>query len=1154
MKKRAWIADALLGLFLTVVVLGSFLLQASWIESLELKLYDMRAQLRTNLDPSSDIVLVAIDDDSIARLGRWPWSRTRIAQLLSVLKKAEPRVIGLDIVLSEPQRNPALEELDELRRKYVDHVASRKIIQRGVAFEDEFSSATVRLDTDSQLLAALTTAQNVVLPMFFTEIGGTMGGKPPDLHPALSTSAVSVRVVHSLDGPPPVVQAQKATTPIAPFIEASAGVGYVNIIPDIDGVVRRETLAIKYGETFFPSYALQVVARYLRLAADEIIVTPGSEIEIGNTKIPLDQSQSMLVTFNGPEKTFRYYSFYEVLEGKVAMDVFKDKIVIVGPSAAGIGTLYVTPVARALPAVEFIANVMENILSRRFLVRPEWAMQAELGAIAVLGLFIMFLLPRLRALGGASLTFVLLAGMIGAGFYVFQSRGEWVKVVYPSFLLLAGYLVSVTKRFFVTEKGKEFVEASQIETNKMLGLSFQGQGMLDGAFEKFRLCPLDDTMMDTLYNLALDFERKRQYAKAVQVYKHIATKDEKYKDIQDKMKTLQAAAQGAVFGGVGGRKQDGTVIVTGGATTPTLGRYEIEKELGRGAMGIVYLGKDPKINRRVAIKTLMLEEGESAAEVKQVKERFFREAESAGTLNHPGIVRVFDAGEEQDICYIAMELLDGDDLVRFTTKENMLAPDVAMEYIAVVADALDYAHQQGIVHRDIKPANIMLIKDGSIRVTDFGIARITASSKTATGTVMGTPSYMSPEQVAGKRVDGRSDLFSLGVTLFEFLTGEKPFKGGEGIGTLLFQIANDPEPDPLSVNPKMPPCAKKIIHKALVKKPEERYQRGSELAKDLRACIAGLKDGGAEAGGAPTPEQIASTLAMPAGTGPVTELPAAEKVSEPAPAPEAEPVVAALAAEAESPAPQAAADGLKIDIEIQPGPGAKAPAQPSLEPAAAAEPPAPKAEEGGLKIDIEIQPGPGAMPPAEPAVPKAEEGGLKIEMPGQAGVGGDAPAEPAVPTAEEGGLKIEWPGQAGVGGFAPAEPAGPKAEEPALGQGGFSPDEVAETLVLSPQEAAQFRTPPDAAEPAPQAEPAQPPAGAAPDETMRLVESIMPQIAPDSLRPEDITTSRNLAGELEKEQRKRSEPPAQEPPPVTGPEESPDPGETIRLVDPNKPS
>ena len=233
---------------------------------------------------------------------------------------------------------------------------------------------------------------------------------------------------------------------------------------------------------------------------------------------------------------------------------------------------------------------------------------------------------------------------------------------------------------------------------------------------------------------------------------------------------------------------------------------------------------------------MTLEEGSDKDSAQEIKERFFREAESAGKLNHPNIVRIFDAGEEDEVAYIAMELLEGQNLVPYTDKKNLLPSKTALAYVAKVAEALDYAHHQGIVHRDIKPANIMILKDSTLRVADFGIARITAASKTATGSVMGTPAYMSPEQIAGKKVDGRSDLFSLGVVLFELLTGEKPFKGGDGIGALLFQIANDPHPDPLSLNPQLPPCLSVIINKSLAKNPETRYQSGFEMIRDMEAC------------------------------------------------------------------------------------------------------------------------------------------------------------------------------------------------------------------------------------------------------------------------------------------------------------------------------
>jgi len=450
----------------------------------------------------------------------------------------------------------------------------------------------------------------------------------------------------------------------------------------------------------------------------------------------------------------------------------------------------------------------------------------------------------LKAGMGALVSAGLLVILLGVGTWFFASNYQWLKVTYPALLLAGGYTVIVSKRFLTTEKRKELVEASQIETNKMLGLSFQGQGMLDLAFEKFRACPLDETVAELLYNLGLDFERKRQYNKAVAVYEYVGAKFKGYKDTAAKLETLKKASEGAVFGGAVGRGKDATIMAEGAGMKPTLGRYEVEKELGRGAMGIVYLGKDPKINRMVAIKTMMLELEGTPDQIKETKMRFFREAESAGNLNHPNIVRIFDAGEENEIAYIAMELLEGHDLKRYCDRASLLPLTTVLDYCAKTADGLDYAHQAGVIHRDIKPANIMLLKDGSLRITDFGIARITSSSKTATGTVMGSPSYMSPEQVAGKKVDGRADLWSLGVMLYEMSTGEKPFKGGDAIGTLLFQIASDAPAPPTDYMPDLPSDVVAIIDRCLMKNPADRYQRGAELAADIRNVLARMIAGG----------------------------------------------------------------------------------------------------------------------------------------------------------------------------------------------------------------------------------------------------------------------------------------------------------------------
>ena len=269
-----------------------------------------------------------------------------------------------------------------------------------------------------------------------------------------------------------------------------------------------------------------------------------------------------------------------------------------------------------------------------------------------------------------------------------------------------------------------------------------------------------------------------------------------------------------------------------------LGRYRIDRELGRGAMGMVYLGHDPQLGRQVAIKTMALAREFEGIELVEARARFFREAEMAGRLQHRDIVTIYDAGEDQDLAYIAMEFVKGRDLLQHTLPGRLLpVPDV-LQIVARVAQALAYAHSQGVVHRDIKPANVMIDPaSDTVKVTDFGIARVTDASRTRTGMVLGTPSFMSPEQMAGRRVDGRSDLYSLGVMLFQLLTGALPH-ASESMATLMYQIANQPAPDVRSLRPGLPEALANIVALALEKRPEVRYSDGKTIAGDLLAVAA----------------------------------------------------------------------------------------------------------------------------------------------------------------------------------------------------------------------------------------------------------------------------------------------------------------------------
>jgi serine/threonine-protein kinase len=271
---------------------------------------------------------------------------------------------------------------------------------------------------------------------------------------------------------------------------------------------------------------------------------------------------------------------------------------------------------------------------------------------------------------------------------------------------------------------------------------------------------------------------------------------------------------------------------------PQLGRYVIESEIGRGAMGVVFKATDSVLQRTVAVKTVNMALEKDHAD--KYEARFYQEARAAGGLNHPNIVTVYDAGKAGDVVYMAMEYIQGVELRTLFVEGQPMGVPQALSIAAQVAEGLGYAHQQGVVHRDIKPANIMVVAEGPVKITDFGIARMRASADlTQTGVMLGSPKYMSPEQVIGKRADHRSDIFSLGVILYEMLTGAAPFSG-ENVTALMYQIVNFAPPAPSTVNAQVPEMLDFVVAKMLAKPLEERYQDAREAARDLRECERSL--------------------------------------------------------------------------------------------------------------------------------------------------------------------------------------------------------------------------------------------------------------------------------------------------------------------------
>ncbi len=842
-SKLFWKADWFIGLL--VVLLFLFSANSDLMQSLERKAYDLgvRASSRT---PSDKVAVIAIDEQSIANLGRWPWPRETQARMLDLLAAGHAKVVGNTALFFEPQVDAGLEYINKIAasldastlKNSPDPAHQTELAQLAALLQE----AVQRLDNDQRLSESMTKANDMLLAMVFGL--GEPQGKPDKPLPDYVIKNNLVNIKEGIAGALPIPSLE-AHVPIPVLGSRAIAIGHLNSMPDVDGGIRTEPLVVGYFDQYYPSLSLMLVAKSLNLEPKDIQVTLGQGVKVGNLNIATDPELRMHTYFYADREgkpAFQVDSFYDVLTGKIPAEKYRDKIVLIGATAAGVGAFQVTPVSAGMAPVLTLAHSVSSILKQDFFVAPSWGLWAQCGVFLAVALYLILLLPHLKAGIGAAITAAVFVALLVTHYVLMTTQAVWLQLMLPATLLLAGHLLLTTKHFLVTEKGKLKSDADSAESNRMLGLAFQGQGQLDMAFDKFRKVQIDDSLMEVLYNLGLDFERKRQFNKAESVFKYMAEYNPKFRDLGERMEQSRAMSETLILGGASGKGNASTMVLgRAGVSKPMLGRYEIEKELGKGAMGVVYLGKDPKIGRTVAIKTMALSQEFDADELEDVKARFFHEAESAGRLNHPNIVAIYDAGEEHDLAYIAMEFLKGKDLVPYIKPDNLLPLPKVLSIVARVADALGYAHALHVVHRDIKPANIMYDMEGdTVKVTDFGIARITDSSKTKTGMVLGTPSYMSPEQLAGAKIEGASDLFSLGASLYQMVCGKLPFEG-DSMAQLMFRIANESHTDILSIKPDVPPCVAAIINKALAKKVEERYRTGQEMAEAIRQCAANLQ-------------------------------------------------------------------------------------------------------------------------------------------------------------------------------------------------------------------------------------------------------------------------------------------------------------------------
>ncbi len=787
MKFQKTFSDRVIGtavtlFFLFIIVSGNL----DFTRPIEMKSYDLRAKLAASDKPGHDIELVAITDDDIRELGRWPWPRDVIAGCIDNLSKAGAKVIALNIFFSKPEKNAGLAAVKGLMDEF-DRLFLAQKENNGLIFYKKMTEVERDLDNDRKLEQSIRKAGNVVLPFFIDNLNSRRDKEIPAFIARNSINNVIGK--DDAGSGSDIPGYSNILLPFGRFAESAAGVGYNNLFTDSDGYLRVQKYALGYlDDIYLPSYAVTIVRLYKGVSADRVMLSRGGAngwymefkgAPASGIKVPVTEYENgTLINWKKvPGISFHQTTFSKVLKKKIRMDIFRGKIVIIGRVARGTGDQWVTPVSRQMPGVEILANTVDNILNRTFYLKPYWTKYIELGVLLFFGLYLVFILPGLKAGMGAVTTLALFMAYGICGTVLFFKKNTWIEISPPLIMLAAGYLFIILKRVLVAEIKKKKAEADILETD------VRG-----------------------------------------------------YKSLMKNPPKLKGAGAAVISGGRESSYPGDMSTHVNTDKKPTLGRYEVVDELGRGAMGVVYRGEDSKIHRTVAIKTVSLSDFDESL-TNEMKKRFLREAESAGLLTHPNIVAIYDAGEDHDLAYIAMEFLKGRDLEMYTEKKNLLPVRETLSIIVQVAEALEYAHEKGIVHRDIKPANIMRIDDtGEVKVTDFGIARIMSSSRTNTGVIMGTPSYMSPEQVSGKKVDGRSDIFSLGVVLFEMLCGEKPFPGDD-MTSLVSMIAKERHLSVKKINPRVPGVLEKVIDKALEKAVEKRYQKAGQMAEHLKLIL-----------------------------------------------------------------------------------------------------------------------------------------------------------------------------------------------------------------------------------------------------------------------------------------------------------------------------
>lgn len=824
-----------------ISLLFVLLSNSSFLQRVEGFGYDVAVSLSLKRPASDDVVIVAIDDAAIAAYGPWPWSRDILAAAQRQLNNAQPKVVAYNLSFEAAHNERGLEIMGQFRDENVDQMNS--------TLARRLQSAVNRLDSDYTFGMSLKANQNILLGLQY-EIGDKLYSIPDSLTPNLLQAPDALKRGRFAQWPSIF---QPAKTPrIESLYLPTEKIG--DELPWVAGqdhlqhtfAARSAPMLLDLGDHYLPTLPIAIYASMLGQPVNAINFLDAEGLTVGEQLVPTNNAMQVYPFFyesDQSQNVFNTISIKDVIAGDWDTSDFSNKAVLVGLTAERFASVYDTPI-KPMSAIEILAHNVSSLLQNDNYQLTQWSYALRYLAILFVAFYLIVILPRLAFMAGIIISTLLVALFFNIELILMLTQAVWTPMMLTIATLVTGHISIMLSQLIYLRLHS--YETALTESNLLLAQNMHAQGQLDEAFAKYKSCEVNEAVLDGLYSLAEDYERKRRFNKAVEVLRHINTCRRHYKDVEHRISRNEKLDATIVLGNNNQSSTPTLLMTVDGVQKPVLGRYQVEKELGRGAMGIVYLGRDPKIDRTVAIKTLMFDQEFDPDVSMNMKSRFYREASTAGRLSHPNIVTIYDVGEEQGVSYIAMDYLQGIALSDHTKKTQLLEIADVLNIIAEVANALHYAHENKIVHRDIKPENIIYdAKNKKPTITDFGVAGLMNVSKTKTGTLLGSPSYMSPEQLAGKKVTGQADIFSLGVTMYQLLAGELPFVG-DSLSNLIYKITNEKQPDIRKARAGIPVCVATIINRSIEKASDKRYANAEQMALAIRRCMKKLADTTAE--------------------------------------------------------------------------------------------------------------------------------------------------------------------------------------------------------------------------------------------------------------------------------------------------------------------